>query len=154
MDAVFLGWVVTGCTVVRAAVVPDDDVARAPPVAVLAVWLDHAAGQLLDQRVALVRFESLDPHDLSGIEVEPLAAGLGMGPDDRMEDRRSVVRHAAVRVNGLAGDEARVVGDQEQAGGGDLVHRPLTSQWNASGGRRSSLIPLGIGARGVDASGT
>src|SRR6266511_3126877 len=69
-------------------------------------------------------------------------------------DRCSVVRHAAVRVNGLTGDETPVVGDQEQAGGGDLVHRPLTSQWNAGGGRRSSLVPLGIGPRGVDAAGT
>src|SRR2546426_6963938 len=30
---------------------------------------------------------------------------------------------------------APVVRDQEQAGGGDLVHRPLTSQGNAGGGR-------------------
>src|SRR5437879_4227953 len=43
VDAVLLGRIVARRPVVRAAVVPDDDVARAPPVAVLALGLDHVA---------------------------------------------------------------------------------------------------------------
>ena len=89
------------------------------------------------------------------------------GPEHRRHDRlarrkvpggaltlgaRSVVGHAAVRVDGLAGDEAAVVGDQEQTGGGDLIHRALAPQGNAGGARRAALVPLGIGARGVDAA--
>src|SRR5678816_4428235 len=76
--AVFLRRVVAGRLVIRAAVVPDDDVPVAPPVTVLGVGLDHAVGQLLDQRIALALVEPLDAQDLSGIEVERLPPGLGM----------------------------------------------------------------------------
>ena len=41
MDAVFLGRVVAGGFVIRAAVVPDDDVPLAPFVAVFRIGLDH-----------------------------------------------------------------------------------------------------------------
>src|ERR1700693_176599 len=95
MDAVFLGRVVARRPVVRAAVVPDDDVALAPSVAVLGAGLDHAAGQLLDHLVALALFESLDAQDLAGIEVESFAPRFGMRADDRMEDGRPV---AVLRV--------------------------------------------------------
>src|SRR5205814_8687186 len=73
VDAVFFGRVVGRRLVVRTAVVPDDDVALAPPVTVLALGLDHALGQLVDQRVALLRLEPLDAKDLPRIEIEPLA---------------------------------------------------------------------------------
>src|SRR5205823_8540216 len=73
---------------IRAAVVPDHDVALAPRVAVLTLGLD--AGELVDERVTLRRLEALDPQDLARIEIERLASGLGMGADDRMEDRLPV----------------------------------------------------------------
>src|SRR6266849_4310637 len=64
----------------------------------------------------------------------------------------SVIAGAAVDVDRLAGDEAAIVADQEQAGGGDLVDMPLASQGNAGGARRPPLIPLGIVAPCVDAA--
>src|SRR5271163_4809695 len=67
--------------------------------------------------------------------------------------RSSVVARAAVDVDGLAGDEAAVVADQKEAGGGDLVHMPLTAQWNPGGARHPPLIPFGIVPPGVDAAG-
>src|SRR6202035_3053539 len=64
----------------------------------------------------------------------------------------SVIAGAAIDVDRLAGDEAAIGADQEQAGGGDLVDMPLASQGNAGGARRPPLIPLGIVAPGVDAA--
>src|SRR3989475_11331026 len=90
VDAVFLGWIVARRLVVRAAVVPDDDVALAPLVAVLAARLDHVAGQLVDQLVALPRLHALDAQDLARIEVEALAPRLRMRADDRVQDGRPV----------------------------------------------------------------
>jgi len=55
MDAVLVRRVVAGRAMVGTAVVPDDDVADPPLVAVLAVRLDHVAGQLVDQVIALAR---------------------------------------------------------------------------------------------------
>src|SRR5262249_2359160 len=60
--------------------------------------------------------------------------------------RPSVVRDAAVGVDGLSGDEAAVVGDQEQAGGRDLVDGALPPERDPGGVRRAPLIPLGVGA--------
>src|SRR5204862_4584000 len=78
VDAVFLGWIVARRLVVRAAIVPDDDVAFAPAVTVLPVGSDHARGELLDERIALGRREAVDGEDLARIEVEAGAPGLGM----------------------------------------------------------------------------
>src|SRR6266536_2173131 len=86
VDAVFLGRVVPRRLVVRAAVVPDDDVAFAPAVAVFALGLNHALGELIDQRVALRLLQALDAEDLALIEVQSLASGFGMVADDGMED--------------------------------------------------------------------
>jgi hypothetical protein len=72
---------------------------------------------------------------------------------ERAATAASVVSRAAVDVNGLAGDEAAIVADQKEAGGGDLVHLPLTAQWNPGGARHTPLIPLGIVAPGIDAAG-
>src|SRR5437763_13612467 len=69
VDSIFFGRVVAGGLVVRAPVVPDDDVALAPSVTVLALGLDHVPGQLLDQRVALPLLEPLAPQALTGIAV-------------------------------------------------------------------------------------
>src|SRR5690348_9326992 len=109
MDPIFRGRVVARRLVIRAAIVPDDDVALAPPVAVLAVGLDHVPGQLLDQRVALPLLETLDPEDLAGIEVERLAPGLGVGADDRMEDRLPV---AVLRVEQRRRLPAAAIGER------------------------------------------
>src|SRR5262245_13351911 len=73
VDPVLLGRVIARRLVVRAAVVPDHDVALRPPMAILAARLDHVPLQLVDQRVTLRLLESLDPEDLAGIEVERLA---------------------------------------------------------------------------------
>src|SRR5262245_61507649 len=81
VDAVFLGRVIARRLVVRAAVVPDDDVALAPVVPVLRVRLDHALRQLVDDRVALVRLQTLDAQDLARIEVETAALRLGVRAD-------------------------------------------------------------------------
>src|SRR5262245_18676503 len=52
MDAVFLGRVVAGCLVVRAAVVPDHDIALAPFVRVVGPGLHHVGPQLGDEAFA------------------------------------------------------------------------------------------------------
>src|SRR5947207_15170529 len=86
VDALFLGWIVARRLVIRAAVVPDDDVALPPAVTVFALRLDHALRQLVDQRAALVLVDSLDPQDLAGIEVAAFAPGLRLRAVERVED--------------------------------------------------------------------
>src|SRR4029453_7512166 len=90
VDAILLGRVITGRLVIGAAIVPDDDVARAPAVAILTLGLDHEPGQLVDQRVALFLLEALDAEDLARIEVQSLSPGLRMDADDGMEDGRPI----------------------------------------------------------------
>ena len=75
---------------IRAAVVPDHDVALAPLVAILGRRLDHVGAQFLDDRVALRLFEAFDAQDLSVVVVERRASGLGMRANERMSDRRYV----------------------------------------------------------------
>src|SRR5689334_18752303 len=70
-----------------------------------------------------------------------------------MRKQSSVIPGAAVDVDGLAGDEATVVADKKEAGGGDLVHLALTAQGDAGGARRMPLIPFGIVPPCVDAAG-
>jgi hypothetical protein len=65
---------------------------------------------------------------------------------------RSVIPASTIHMDRLAGDETRVVADQEQAGGGNLLHMPLTPQRNAGGVRRAALVPLGIRSHGIDAA--
>src|SRR6266404_5483168 len=67
--------------------------------------------------------------------------------------RGSVESRAAVDVDGLAGDEAAVVADQEQAGGSDFVDMPLAPQGNPDGAGHMAAIPLGIVSPGIDAAG-
>ena len=55
-------------------------------------------------------------------------------------------------MNRLAGDEAAVVADEEQARRGNFIDRSLTPERNARRARRPALVPLGIGARRVDAA--
>ena len=107
VDAVLLGRIVAGGQVVRAAVVPDDDVADAPLVAVLGVRLDHALGELVDDRVALGWLQALDAQDLARIEVQRLAPGLGMRADDRMQDRLPVAIRLVQQRRRLAAGRRR-----------------------------------------------
>src|SRR5437763_6692148 len=74
-------------------------------------------------------------------------------PRPTSKRRGSIVARATVDVDRLAGDEAAVVADQEEAGGGDLVDMPLTAQWNADGARHPPLVPLGIIPASIDAAG-
>src|SRR6266436_6160562 len=67
--------------------------------------------------------------------------------------RGLVEPRAAVDVDGLAGDEAAVVADQKQAGGGDFVDMPLTAQGNPGGAGHMAAIPLGIVSSSIDAAG-
>src|ERR1700730_3136208 len=102
VDAVFLGRVIARRLVIRAAVVPDDDVALAPLVAILAPGLDHVVRQLVDQLVALPRVHALDAQDLARIEVEALAPRLRMRADDRVKDGRPVTVLLVEEGRGLA----------------------------------------------------
>src|SRR5713101_3088611 len=86
VDAVFLGRIVARRLVVRAAVVPDHDVALSPRVTVRGIGPDHAVGQLFDDLVALALFETFDAPGLAGMEVGALPAGLRTRADDRVED--------------------------------------------------------------------
>src|SRR6266542_1281027 len=55
-------------------------------VRVFPLGLNHAPGELIDQRVALRLLQALDAEDLARIEVQSLTPGFGMGADDGMED--------------------------------------------------------------------
>src|SRR5260370_26657067 len=65
----------------------------------------------------------------------------------------SVIAGAAVDVDRLAGDEAAIVADQEEAGRGDLVDLALAPQGDAGRAGRAALIPFGVVAPGIDAAG-
>ena len=62
----------------RAAVVPDDDVARLPFVPVLGVGLQHVPVELGQQAVALCFRHADDVEDMRRIDIERLAPGLRM----------------------------------------------------------------------------
>src|ERR1700722_17755472 len=66
--------------------------------------------------------------------------------------RSSVVAGAAVDVNRLTGDEAAIVADEKQAGGGGLVDGALAAQRDARGVRSAFGIPFRIVAPRVDAA--
>ncbi len=107
MDPVFLRRVVARRLVIGAAIVPDDDVALAPPVSILTLGLDHGARQLVDHRVALGRIEPVDPENFPRIEVERLALGLRMRANDRMEDGLPVAVFLVQERGGLAASAVR-----------------------------------------------
>src|SRR5262245_15174538 len=86
---------------------------------------------------------------IPSIPASPHSLG-GASPSRRAD---SIVMGAAVDVDGLAGDEAAVVADQEQAGRRDLVDMSLPGERNAGGIRHAPLIPLGVVAPGIDAAG-
>src|SRR5262249_59102098 len=84
VDAVLLGGIGARGLVIRAAVVPDHDVALTPLMAVLPRGLDHVAGELVDERVALRRLEPLAPENLARIEVHRLTSRLRPLAADRL----------------------------------------------------------------------
>ena len=62
----------------------------------------------------------------------------------------SVKPHPTVDMDRLASDKAAVITDEKQAGGGNFLDRSLPSQGNAGRVWRPSLIPFGIGPRGIN----
>src|SRR5215210_7834500 len=82
VNAVFLRRIIGRRLVIRAAVVPDHDIALAPLVAILRRRLLHQRGQLRDDRLALVRCEPFELEDLVLIEVQELAPRLRVNLDE------------------------------------------------------------------------
>ena len=82
VDALFFRRVIARRIVVRAAIVPDDDIASAPLVAVLVGRLRHESCHLVDDGRALGFFKTFDAEDLVLVEIEQLASGLDMRADD------------------------------------------------------------------------
>src|SRR5277367_5158528 len=78
---------------------------------------------------------------------------IGGSPPAAVGRRKSVIVRAAIDVDCLAGDEAAILADKEQAGSGDLVNAALPAERNAGGARQATLIPLRIVAPRIDASG-
>src|SRR5258706_16378861 len=76
VDAVFPRRIVARSLVVRAPVVPDDDIALLPLVAILVGWLHHEGGHLVDDRVALGGVQAFDAQNLVLVEIKQLAAGF------------------------------------------------------------------------------
>ena len=65
---------------------------------------------------------------------------------------KSVIVRAAIDVDRLAGDEAAILADQEEAGRGDLVDVALPAEGHAGGVRQPAMIPFGIVAPRIDAA--
>src|SRR4051812_20776440 len=84
VNAVFFGRVIACRLVVRAAVVPDHDVAFAPLMTVLRRRVGHERSQFVDDRVALSGVDAFDAQDFVLVEIKQLAAGLSMLLDQGM----------------------------------------------------------------------
>src|SRR6516165_5141952 len=67
--------------------------------------------------------------------------------------RGSVIVGTAVDVDRLAGDEAAVVADQKEAGGGDFVDMTLPAERDTGRIRHAALIPFGVVPPCIDAAG-
>jgi hypothetical protein len=78
VDAVLLGRVVAGGAVIRAAIVPDHDVALFPDVMVLGVGVTmRVSSSAIRSRRLLGALDADENHDLAGIEIERFAPGFG-----------------------------------------------------------------------------
>ena len=91
MNAVFLRRVIAGGLMIRAPVVPDDDVSLSPDVVVFGIGGDHPFLQFRDQLVTLTLFDPDKADDLARIEVERFAAGFRMRANDRVVNRGPVL---------------------------------------------------------------
>src|SRR5688500_6310171 len=87
VDAVFLRRIVSGGRVIRAAIVPDDDVALLPFVAVLAGRLHHHRAELFEDCIGLGVVEAFYAEDLPVIVVQQRAPGLGVLLDEPVAHR-------------------------------------------------------------------
>ena len=76
MDAVFFGRVVAGSFMIRTTIISDYNVTLLPLMVILGAALDHMVGELIDQHIAFLFAEPLDPQNFARIEVQCLAAGL------------------------------------------------------------------------------
>ncbi len=93
-----------------AAIVPDQDVALAPAVAVLILRLSRVIGQRVEQRVALRARHADDRLHAVGVHVERAAASLRMGADERMDDGGQRRRLRRVEPGDSRALAARIVG--------------------------------------------
>ena len=100
---------IVGSAVHEAAVVPHDEIARLPAVAIDEARVGGMRQQLGQQRAPLVNRQ---PLNMRGVvtEIEPLAAGFRMGPDQRMGYRRGV----AVLSSSVAGRLPELIRDCAQ----------------------------------------
>src|SRR5437868_7506810 len=96
-DAAVAGIVVHG-VVLGAAVVPEGEGARLPPEATRELRPDLVAIEERQNRCALLLRHAVEPHRVRDIDVERLAAGLRMHPNDRM---RGLVQGARVGAPAL-----------------------------------------------------
>src|SRR5262249_16051653 len=91
-DAVHLAPRALGVVGIRlvhgAAIVPDEDIALLPAMAVLEARLGCVRDELVEKRIALAPLEPDDLLDAVGIEVERFLARLGVGAHDGMDGAR------------------------------------------------------------------
>ena len=69
-------------------VVPDDEIALLPAMAVRELWLDQVREQAFQRRCAFVFGELVDPHCEGLVDVDRLPAGDRVRADDRVVDIR------------------------------------------------------------------
>src|SRR6266850_2208419 len=104
-------------------------------------------------RLARAATRSLQGHerlDMTGSASPTVMSGHSLL--DAVSCKSEIVR-AAIDVDCLAGNEAAILADKEQAGRGDLVDMPLAPKRNAGGVRQATMIPLRIVAPCIDAAG-
>jgi len=77
--------------VLHRAVVPHQKVPDPPLVTIDEGRLNNVIGKCVDQRLGFPSLYSLDPGAIVAQDIEAFAPGVGMGPDDRMGDRRVAI---------------------------------------------------------------
>src|ERR1700730_12491445 len=70
---------------------PPQKVPGPPVVAIDEGWLDNMIGKCGDQGLGFLSPYSLDPGAIVAHDIEAFAPGIGMGPDDRMGERRVAI---------------------------------------------------------------
>src|SRR5260370_17579726 len=77
--------------VLHGAIVPQQEIAWTPLVAIDEGRLDDVISQRGDQRLGFRRRDALDPGAVVAHDIEAFASGMGMRPDNRMGHRRGAV---------------------------------------------------------------
>src|ERR1700730_9075341 len=85
------------------AVIPHQEIPDPPLVTVDKGRLHNVIGKCGDQRLGFPCLYSLDPSAIVAHDIEAFAPGYGMGPNDRMSDRRIAIYF---RLNGRNGPSA------------------------------------------------